>query len=346
MSDFLSQDQIDSLLSASVNENGNLDSVDSGGEEQSTAVDYQSLSDIFQIFNGQANQVLTTVLNREIKFEATSSEPAVVETVQETVPSPCLMITLNVTDAVVGTFFVFINTKDVAVVSDLMMMGDGSAAYIEDHKDAIGEIFNQIMGSFVTALGDRIGNTVASGTIDVNEFDYVSPSISFDDAEMVIESLSIEQIGETQCVIVLPRETCNSMMAAFGSGSGTADDELGLSSADVDDLTSMASDTGMAFEGAAVSSPSSKASHGNIDMLLDIELDVCIELGRTELAIKRILELAPGAIIELDRMAGEPVDLMVNNKVVAKGEVVVVDENFGIRIVSLVSPEERIKSLR
>jgi flagellar motor switch protein FliN/FliY len=59
-----------------------------------------------------------------------------------------------------------------------------------------------------------------------------------------------------------------------------------------------------------------------------------------------VLELAPGSIVELDRMAGEPVDLLVNNKVVAKGEVVVIDESFGIRIVSLVSAEERIRSLR
>lgn len=88
------------------------------------------------------------------------------------------------------------------------------------------------------------------------------------------------------------------------------------------------------------------APRENVDMLLDIELDVSIELGRTNLSIKRILEMGPGSIVELDRMAGEPVDLLVNNKVVAKGEVVVVDENFGIRIVSLVSPEERIKSLR
>jgi flagellar motor switch protein FliN/FliY len=64
------------------------------------------------------------------------------------------------------------------------------------------------------------------------------------------------------------------------------------------------------------------------------------------LSIKKILELAPGSIVELDKMAGEPVDLLVNNKVVAKGEVVVIDENFGIRIVSLIPAEDRIKSLR
>ena len=68
--------------------------------------------------------------------------------------------------------------------------------------------------------------------------------------------------------------------------------------------------------------------------------------SRTRLSIRKILELGPGSIIELDRLAGEPVDLLVNDKVVAKGEVVVVDEYFGIRIISLASPEERIKQLK
>jgi flagellar motor switch protein FliN/FliY len=90
------------------------------------------------------------------------------------------------------------------------------------------------------------------------------------------------------------------------------------------------------------------SSTGNpqMDMLLDVTLQVAIELGRTEMSIKKILELGPGSIIELNRMAGEPVDLLVNDKVIAKGEVVVVDENFGIRIVKLISPEERLKNLK
>ena len=100
------------------------------------------------------------------------------------------------------------------------------------------------------------------------------------------------------------------------------------------------------FRETSITAQSIKDSTTNIDMLLDVELDVSIELGKSLLSIKRVLELAPGSIVELDRMAGEPVDLLVNNKVVAKGEVVVIDESFGIRIVSLVSAEERIRSLR
>ncbi len=84
---------------------------------------------------------------------------------------------------------------------------------------------------------------------------------------------------------------------------------------------------------------------GNIDLLLDVKLPVSIELGRTVLPISDILNWAQGTIVELDKLAGEPVNLLVNNKLVARGEVVVVDENFGLRITTLVSPKERIESL-
>ncbi|WP_078547116.1 flagellar motor switch phosphatase FliY [Litchfieldia alkalitelluris] len=83
----------------------------------------------------------------------------------------------------------------------------------------------------------------------------------------------------------------------------------------------------------------------NLDMLLDIPLQVTVELGRTKRSIKEILELTAGSIIELDKLAGEPVDVLVNSKLVAKGEVVVIDENFGVRITDIISQRERIKNL-
>lgn len=84
----------------------------------------------------------------------------------------------------------------------------------------------------------------------------------------------------------------------------------------------------------------------NIEMLLDIPLEVSVELGRTKIAIRDMIQLGPGSIIELDKLIGEPVDLLVNDNLIAKGEVVVFDENFGIRITDIVTPAERLKSLR
>ncbi len=84
----------------------------------------------------------------------------------------------------------------------------------------------------------------------------------------------------------------------------------------------------------------------NIDIILDVPLDISVELGKNKMSIKEILELGPGSIIQLDKLAGEPVDLLVNGKLIAKGEVVVIDENYGIRISAIVSPMDRVTKLQ
>ncbi len=89
----------------------------------------------------------------------------------------------------------------------------------------------------------------------------------------------------------------------------------------------------------------SQQEHRNLDMLLDIPLTVTVELGRTKQTIEEILELTSGSVIELDKLAGEPVDVLVNSKLIAKGEVVVIEENFGVRVTDIVSQQDRLMKL-
>ncbi|MDY8024027.1 flagellar motor switch phosphatase FliY [Paenibacillus polymyxa] len=89
-----------------------------------------------------------------------------------------------------------------------------------------------------------------------------------------------------------------------------------------------------------------QVDENNLNLLMDIPLRVTVELGRTQKQIKDILELSQGSIIELDKLAGEPVDILVNNKLIAKGEVVVIDENFGVRVTDIVSQWDRIQKLQ
>ncbi len=96
---------------------------------------------------------------------------------------------------------------------------------------------------------------------------------------------------------------------------------------------------------APLASGAAPVNDANIGLILDVPLSVTVELGRTKKTIKEILELTNGSIIELDRLAGEPVDIMVNGQYLAKGEVVVIDENFGVRITDIASPEERAAKL-
>ncbi|MBF0343013.1 MAG: flagellar motor switch protein FliN [Nitrospirae bacterium] len=84
----------------------------------------------------------------------------------------------------------------------------------------------------------------------------------------------------------------------------------------------------------------------DIKFLLDIPLTVTVEIGRTKMLINDLLQLGQGSVVELDKLAGEPMEMLINNKVIARGEVVVVNEKFGIRLTDIVSPNDRLKQLK
>jgi flagellar motor switch protein FliN len=89
----------------------------------------------------------------------------------------------------------------------------------------------------------------------------------------------------------------------------------------------------------------STVAPGRLDMILDIPVQVTVELGRSKIPIRNILQLAQGSVVELDRLAGEPLDVLVNGCLIAQGEVVVVDDKFGIRLTDVISPDERLRRL-
>ena len=83
-----------------------------------------------------------------------------------------------------------------------------------------------------------------------------------------------------------------------------------------------------------------------LELLLDVPLDLSVELGRTRMSIQDLLNLSPGSVVELDKIAGEPLDILINDRLIARGEAVVVNDKFGVRITDIVSPSERIARLR
>jgi flagellar motor switch protein FliN/FliY len=95
------------------------------------------------------------------------------------------------------------------------------------------------------------------------------------------------------------------------------------------------------FSGANIKT----GTHNDIDFILDIPVQLTVELGRTKIAIKNLLQLAQGSVVELDGLAGEPMDVLVNGCLIAQGEVVVVNDKFGIRLTDIITPSERIRKL-
>lgn len=203
--------------------------------------------------------------------------------------------------------------------------------------DAAGEIFRQFAGNAAVALKARIGGEVAiefaghdAPTFEVGMRQGIalveSPAFRLDlqflSDKGLIESLL--HIGTTTGASDKPVPTTTGGAAAAPAKAPVS--VQGKSSAHAD-----------AFAGPALS--------GNVDLLLDVELDVTLRFGGRNMLLRDVLELNPGAVLELDRQVNETVELLVADKVIAMGEVVVVDGNYGLRITQLVSPSQRIAAL-
>jgi flagellar motor switch protein FliN/FliY len=146
-----------------------------------------------------------------------------------------------------------------------------------------------------------------------------------------------------------PEEALSAAAAQVAADAASAEDEAALADwasalAEQNDNTSEISATT-----AGVFQPLSKVAptttRNDIDMILDSPVQMTVELGRTKLAIRNLLQLAQGSVVELDGMAGEPMDVLVNGCLIAQGEVVVVNDKFGIRLTDIITPSERIRKL-
>ena len=172
----------------------------------------------------------------------------------------------------------------------------------------------------------------------------VSDSVDEETMRFTFQNLTVSQFESgDEFSKLLPLESGISASHKFMFGKNTVavkqyswsksisdDDFVDVSRAEFDSFTSESDRNG---------------SPRNIDMLLDVELEVLVELGRKSMKIRDVLKLGKGSLIELNKTAGEPLTIYVNNRKLAEGEVVVIDDNFGIRITKLASPKERIKSL-
>ena len=135
------------------------------------------------------------------------------------------------------------------------------------------------------------------------------------------------------------------MAAITEQGQTTADDDWGAAMQEQAGASSAPPSSGAAkvFEQFSAGAPG--AQRTDLDMILDIPVQLEVQLGRTKIAIRSLLQLAQGSVVELDGMAGEPMDVLVNGCLIAQGEVVVVNEKFGIRLTDVITPSERIRKL-
>jgi flagellar motor switch protein FliN/FliY len=301
--------------------------------EGSAGFNPESIRSAVDVFADQAAAVLGALLGRKARASVSAVRPADSAAAMEGFEAESLVLRTGFEQGFHGEAGLLLRKDAAARMADGMTGGPDTGEFRSEHLDALLEWGSQVMGSVSTQLGTRYDLSLSAATPRCEDYNPSSPPFELAGGAMADVALSVDDrpLGTLRLLFAQP------LVLAFADPA----EHSGSVSAAPDFAT-------VPVAGAAVdaSLTMSEGAPAGVEMLLDVPLNITIELGRTRLSIRKILELGPGSIIELDRLAGEPVDLLVNDKVVARGEVVVVDEYFGIRILSLISQEERIRQLR
>lgn len=350
-----------------------------------TDLEQDALGEIGNISFGTAATALSALLRQKVEITTPSVSIVTREHLAADFPLPHVTIKVEYTDGLVGANVLVIRIQDAKVIADLMMGGDGThvdESELNDlHLSAVAEAMNQMMGSAATSLSTIFNMMVNISPPKVEIVDFSQPhAVTMLADEDVIVKISfrliVGQLIDSNIMQLIPLSFARTMLSKLsmsGSDSHQAEKEAAAapapnsSRAAADPMMRSMEDPVQTAQSTIPPSPSTPepapvpvqpvqfasfdppstppVNARNLDMLLDVSLQVTVELGRTKKEIREILQLAPGSIIELDKVAGEPVDILVNQKLIAKGEVVVIDENFGVRVTDIITPSERIKKL-
>lgn len=375
MDGMLSQEEINALL----NDTGKNDVAD---EEMLTDDQMDAIGEIANISMGTAATTLFSLVNHKVEISTPVVSFATWEDVVNNYERPCVFIRIAYTMGLDGSNILVLKEKDVKVITDLMMGGDGrniDGELGELHLSAISEAMNQMMGSAATSLSSmlnkkidisppiadlidlqenvdeasidkflagrfvkisfkmEIGDLVDSEIMQLYPFSFAREMCEGVSKNMEMESESLMNEGETKAA---PTQT-QPVQAAQATAQ-----QPNMGAAQMMNQQMTAQPTSYAQQPVNVQpaqfQPFTAGNVGNynpenIGLIMDVPLQVTVELGRTTKSISDILDFSPGKIIELDKLAGEPIDILVNGKNVAKGEVVVIEESFGVRITEIIN---------
>ncbi|QUG43888.1 flagellar motor switch phosphatase FliY [Psychrobacillus sp. INOP01] len=343
-----------------------------------------TLGEIGNISFGSSATALSSLLGQKVDITTPNISMINRRKLNEEFPQPYVAVQVQYTAGLIGMNLLVIKQSDAAIIADLMLGGDGldpKPELSEIQLSAVQEAMNQMMGSAATSMSTVFNKKVdiSPPTIDLMNLMQGEGTDAIPEDELLIKisfRLKIGELIDSNIMQLLPLEFgLNLVKSLIGEEepevAATITEEK-IYHAPVQQQQSMQTQQKPEVQSqaqvqysqqqsrpqappvkvqqaqfASFESPSlSQNESRNLNLLLDIPLQVTVELGRTKRTVKEILELTSGSIIELDKLAGEPVDILVNNRHVAKGEVVVIDENFGVRITDILSQAERINNLR
>ncbi|MEH7300160.1 flagellar motor switch phosphatase FliY [Neobacillus drentensis] len=367
----LSQEEINALFNQ-MNETPSL-SID----DFLSDMEQDALGEIGNIALGSSTTALSSLLNQRVEITTPTLAVIEQEKMEELIKEKHVAVHVDYTEGIRGKNLLMIKENDAKIIANLMMGGDGTSLepeLSELHLSAVQEAMNQMMGSAATSMSTIFSQKVdiSPPTIDVLGF----PPKKLEDLEddIILEisfRLKVGSLIDSNMIQFIPLSFGKDMIQKIMSPSKPAEPSVKIEkevipapsqpismqevpsahyqeqvvSQNSTQQTSFNANVQKVEYSTFTETRSGDAHPGNIDMLFDIPLEITVELGRTKMQIRKILELGPGAVIQLDKLAGEPVDILANHKLIAKGEVVVIEESFGVRITDIISQIDRITNM-
>lgn len=342
----LSQEEIDAMLNANTPTKNTSETI--------TQDQTDIIGEVGNISMSQAATTLSSILSHRVMITTPRVSCLKFQQIIDESTTPKVVTTIEFKKGLLGSNLLMMDVDDAIIIADLMMDGDGDATgreFTDLELSAVGEAMNQMIGSASTAMATMLERTVDILPPDVEVW-RDNDSVSYDKISgdttvcKIAFKLTVDDLIESEIMQIFTLETVREIASAMlADNAGVVEDRT------VEEIALPASTT---TEKIGVQKPEFQEltdsgvqnNTRNLDLIMDVPLQFSVVLGENKKTIKDILALGTGSVVELDKMTDEPLQVYVNGKLIAEGEVVVINESFGIRITNILSQEQRIKNLR
>lgn len=325
-----------------------------------STIESEALTELFSVALGSSSAVLSLLLSEQVTVSSPKLAVKPKEDMMAQTQAPFFVLLSEYTGDISGIQFLSVNKEQVqtlTAMADPESTTDDTERQFEILQDIVQQMYASVSQTLSALLESEVSHSLSG--MDLVELREDFPAANFTTEEWFVEAafqLKSQNVQYAEFLMCIPLRLAK-QIAGILTGSGEEEEleetqDMQFESNNENNQSNKKEQSASSpsiqpvqFSSFDVSA-SANAEPNNLNMLMDIPLQVTVELGRTKRTVKEILGVSQGSIIELDKLAGEPVDILVNDKLIAVGEVVVIDENFGVRVTDILSTEERISKLR
>lgn len=364
----LSQEEIDSLMKKN---NGNESEEI---EIELSDIDKDIIGEVGNISMSMAATTLSNILNKQVLITTPRVSLTKFQNIVEECDIPKVVTNIEFKQGLKGNNFLMMDVKDATVIADLMMGGDGlngNENFTELELSAVAEAMNQMIGSASTSMATMLGKIVDILPPDVEVWEkkgaanYAKMSSDTHICRIAFD-LTVEGLIQSEIMQIYSMDTVEEIVKIMMNEpevepiqeiEETAQEDIVVEEKPEYEEKEVEKEVEKerVQKKVVVQRPEfSELNHSkgqntntrNLDLIMDVPLDFSVVLGKSKKTIREILSFGDGSVVELDKLADEPLEIYVNGKLIAEGEVVVINENFGVRITNILSKEQRVKNLK